>query len=242
MDIYGAHLEIDDVTFTAWPYLRTLTSAEDLTFRRDRAGKFTIAGSRNVRILGGVYGPYENGSNEVAPANRTDSTVPTNILIDAVTIHRYHQTAGLAHVDCPHSSGVNGLTVRHSVFYDVSTSTSCSTSTPSSVPTNVVIEDNFFDCCRSGYFSIYLGAQQGEAFANYLIRNNSTNKPIGIATENRTVANLRFIGNIAPSFHGCGRTGVNADYNVWYLGSKCGSHDKVAPPASAPSQRTTSTS
>jgi hypothetical protein len=125
---------------------------------------------------------------------------------------------------------VNGLTVRHSVFYDCEHfDILFDVDSVVGTPTNVVIEDNFFDCCRSGYFSIYLGDQHGEAFANYLIRNNSTDKPIGVGTENRTVAKLRFIGNIAPSFQGCGRTGVNAEYNVWYLGSKCGSHDQVAP-------------
>lgn len=229
LDLSASHVEIQDATFTAPPYLRTLETADDVTLRRDRAPRFTIAGSSNVRVLGGVYGPYDNSSNSIGPESPTDPKIPRGILLDGVTIHGFHRTDGTSHVDCLLSWGVDGLTIRRSVFYD------CEhfdillvVDSVVGTPTNVVIEDNFLDCCRSGFFSVYLGDQDGESFSNILVRNNSSDKPIGIGPNNRTVANLKFVGNIAPSFQGCGRTGVEVDYNVWYRGEKCGSHDIVA--------------
>ena len=68
----------------------------------------------------------------------------------------------------------------------------------------------------------------GEHWSNFLVRNNSTNKAIGIGLANSTGSSLRFLANIAPSFQGCGRAGVSAHYNIWYRGSRCGRHDRVA--------------
>jgi hypothetical protein len=228
LEISASHLEIQDATFAA-PYLRTLETSDDVTLRRDRARRFTIAGSSNVRILGGVYGPFDNSSNSIAPESPNDPQIPRNILLDGVTIHGFHRTDGVSHVDCLQSWGVDGLTIRRSVFYDCEHFDILLTvDSVKGAPTNVLIENNFLDCCRSGFFSVYLGDQDGESFSNVVVRNNSSNKPIGIGPDNRTIANLTFVGNVAPSFQGCGRTGVKADYNVWYAGTKCGAHDIVA--------------
>ena len=229
LDVVGSHLEFDGMVFTNFQW-RTEPAATDVTFRNDSAPKFTIAGSSQVSVIGGTYGPIDNASNEIAPSSPTDTTVPTNILIDGVTIHGYHQTDGVSHVDCIHSWGVNGLTIRNSLMYDCEHFDILFTlDSVVGSPTNVTIENNFLDCCRSGFFSIYLGDQHGEQWQNFVIRNNSTDEPIGIGPANTTVSGLGFYGNIAPSFQGCGRTGVDADYNVWYAGTVCGAHDQVAP-------------
>jgi chitodextrinase len=230
LEIYGSHLEIDNLNFTSWPYVRTRKTADDVTLRNDTAGKFEVLGSSNVSLIGGSYGPMNDDSNNIAPESPSDSKVPTNILLDGVTIHNFHLTNGTAHVDCLHSWGGNGITIRNSVFYDCEVFDILFTvDSVVGTPTNVTIENNFLDCCRGGFFSIYLGDQHGEKYSNYLIRNNSTDKAIGIGTSNiQTISGLNFYGNIAPSFQGCGKTGVTADYNVWYAGSKCGSHDQVA--------------
>jgi hypothetical protein len=231
IEIWSSHLEFRDLRFTRWPYWRTRRSADDVVMRSDVASKFEVLGSSDVSVLGGVYGPIDNDSNNIAPESPSDSKVPTNVLLDGVTIHGFHETDGSSHVDCLHVWGANGLTVRNSTFFDCEVFDILFTvDSVVGTPTNVTIENNFLDCCRSGFFSIYLGDQHGESYSNYLIRNNSADKAIGIGTSNiKTVSGLRFFSNIAPSFQGCGDTGVSADYNVWYAGSKCGSHDQVAP-------------
>ena len=197
-----------------------------------------------MRILGGTYGPYDNGSNDIAPASPTDRKTPRNILLDGVTIHGFHRTDGSSHVDCLHSWGLNGLTVRRSTFYDCEHFDILLTvDSIMGTPTNVVIENNFLDCCRSGYFSIYLGDQHGETYSNYLIRNNSTNKPIGIGPDDRTVANLRFFGNVAPSFEGCARPGVIPPITTSGTQARGAAHmTESAPHASEPQRNTTSIS
>lgn len=229
LHVYGSHIEIRNIRLTSWPGWRTWRSADDVTLRELTAPKFTILGSSHVSVIGGDYGPFDNGSNEIAPESPTDPKIPTAILLDGVKIHDYSRTDASSHVDCLHTWGVNGLVVRNSVFkncehFDILFTVDSIAGTP----TNVTIENNFLDCCRSGYYSVYLGDETA-SYSNFLVRNNSSNKPMGIRAESSTVSNLRFYGNIAPRFEGCGRPGVTVDYNVWYAGSKCGTHDLVAP-------------
>jgi hypothetical protein len=61
-----------------------------------------------------------------------------------------------------------------------------------------------------------------------LVRNNSSDKDMGIDPSAGIAGNVSFTSNVAPRFQGCGRAGVTVDYNVWFAGAKCGSHDLVA--------------
>jgi hypothetical protein len=228
LHVYGSHVEFRNLRFTTWPYWRTWPTASDVTFRDIRAAKFTIFGSSDVRVIGGDYGPTENDSNVIAPADPSDRKVPTNIVLDHVRIHDFRRTDGTSHVDCLHSWGVNGLVVRNSRFshcqhFDILFTLNSVVGTP----TNITIENNFFDCCLSGYYSVYLGGV-GTRFSNVLIRNNSANRAIGIADTAQTIANVRILSNIAPKLDGCGRRGVVTEYNVWTAGSACGPHDRSA--------------
>ncbi len=230
-DLHASHLELRDIRYTSSPFLRTWRDVDDVTFRNLTGPMFTVMGSSNVSFLGGSFGPVDNRYSSVQSEGANDAKVATNVLFDGVTIHDYRMTDGSSHVDCLHVFGANGLTVRNSRFQNCEAFAILFTKIPNSsvpTPTNVTLENNFFDCCRSGYFSVYLGDQHGELWSNFLVRNNSTDKPIGIGPQNTTGSGLRFFGNVGPSFQGCGRPGVSVDYNVWYSGSKCGGNDKVA--------------
>jgi hypothetical protein len=232
LDVHGSHVKLERMRLTSFPYLRTWRQAADLTFHRLHAARFTIMGSHNVRLRGGNYGPSANAYSSIQSEGANDTKVATNVRLVGVTIHDYRQTDGSSHVDCLHIFGARGVVIRRSLFYNCEAFAILFTKIPSSpvpTPTNVTIENNFIDCCGSGYFSIYLGDQHGERWSNFLVRNNSTNKPIGIGYDNTTVSRLRFLSNIAPSFQGCPRAGVSAHYNIWYHGSRCGRHDRVSP-------------
>jgi chitodextrinase len=202
---------------------------QDATFRNVKAARLGMYG-HDVSVLGGEFGPIDNASTaQVAPTSPSASQVPTNVLIDGASFHGAHMTDGVTHVDCLHSWGVNGLTIRNSRFYDCEHfDILFTTDSVLGSPTNVLIENNFFDCCRSGYYAVYLGDGGGDTWKNITVRNNSSDKDFGIGPRNTTGPNVQFSGNIAPGFDGCGRSGVSVDYNVWYAGSRCGSHDKVA--------------
>jgi parallel beta helix pectate lyase-like protein len=231
LDVHGSHVTIAHMQLTSSPYLQTWKEASDLTFSHLRAARFTIMGSHGVRLLGGNYGPSSNAYSSIQSEGATDTKVATKVRLTGVTIHDYRQTDGSSHVDCLHIFGARNVIIRRSLFYNCEFFAILFTKIPSSpvpTPTDVTIEDNFIDCCGQGYFSIYLGDQHGEHWSNFLVRNNSTNKPIGIGLDNSTGPSLRFLANIAPSFQGCGRAGVSAHYNIWYRGSRCGRHDRVA--------------
>jgi hypothetical protein len=152
------------------------------------------------------------------------------VLVDHVTFHGFHQTDGVSHVDCLHVWGTVGLQIRNSRFVDCEHfDILFNKSGASPSPSHVVIENNVLDCCRSGFYSIYLGDQHGETWSDFLVRNNSSDKPFGIGPANVTIDRIRWIGNIAPRLDGCGRLGVSAAYNVWTTGPACGSHALVAP-------------
>lgn len=231
LEVHGSHLTVQRMRLTSSPYLRTWREASDVTIRRLHASRFAIMGSHNVRLIGGSYGPAHNAYSSISSEGASDTKVATGIRLLGVKIHDYRQTDGSSHVDCLHIFGARGVVIRRSLFYNCEVFAILFTKIPGSpvpTPTNVTIENNFIDCCGSGYFSIYLGDQHGERWSNFLVRNNSTNKPIGIGYDNTTVSRLRFLSNIAPSFQGCHRAGVSAHYNIWYHGSRCGRHDRTS--------------
>ena len=101
----------------------------------------------------------------------------------------------------------------------------------------MTIENNFFDCCRSGYFAIRLADHPGTSWNDVTIRNNSSNKAINL-DGGVPYSNVKVTGNIAPELslytgatggESAVPSGVTVDYNVWYAGSRRGPHDQVAP-------------
>jgi hypothetical protein len=95
-------------------------------------------------------------------------------------------------------------------------------------PSNILIENNFFRCCGSGFYSVQLGGGHGEDFHNVTIRNNSSDKSMTVGTSN-AVDNVDFYNNDVPGIGGCTRGGVTADYNLLFdSSSKCGTHDILA--------------
>ena len=227
LTVYGSRLEFANLDFGEW---KAQDPAERLVFRNVHTGRFTIASAKSISIIGGTAGPFQDTSNNIAPSDLTTPKSPSNILIDGVYFHDYTKETPGAHVDCLHSWGVDGLVVRNSRFthcehFDILLDGGAA----AGLPRHVTIENNFLDCCVSGYFSVYLGvpgAQQ--SWADVLVRNNSSDKDMGIDPSARTAGNVSFTSNIAPRFQGCGRAGVTVDYNVWFAGAKCGSHDLVA--------------
>ena len=199
--------------------------ATDVTFRRVITSRFVIASSTKISVLGGRVGPTNNASNDIGPIDRTTTRAPQSILIDGVTITGFHQADGESHVDCLHVWGVTGLVVRRSRFRDCEHfDMLLNWDGSAGPPQHVLVENNFFDCCRSGYYSVYVGGEGG-GYHDILVRNNSSDKAMGVHDAATVSGNVRFLANVAPGFDGCGHRGVIADYNVWTRGS-CGPHDR----------------
>jgi hypothetical protein len=238
------HLELRRMRFAA--ALTVDAGAQDLTLRDNTLKRFDIISSgarapRDISLIGGSVGPAVNLSSRIASDGTSTTASPTNIVIDRVSFHDFTASAGSgAHVECLQVWAADGLTIRNSKFrncevFDVFLQKLPGGAAPT--PSNIVIENNFFDCCRSGFFSIRLADHAGTSWRNVTIRNNSSDKAINL-DGGVPYSNVKVVGNIAPKLSmytgTTGResavpAGVTVDYNVWYAGAKRGSHDRAAP-------------
>jgi Protein of unknown function (DUF1565) len=227
--VEASHLTLKDFNTGGW---KAAEGSTDLTFQNVNIthGGFFIDSATNVSVLGGVVdgaGQYWTNGNDVKTMSTT-SVVPSGILFDGVTIQNYRRAPGSSdHVDCLHVMAVNGLTIRNSRFANCEAFDILFTMYLGPTPTNILIENNFFRCCGSGFYSVQLGGDHGEAFQNVTIRNNSADKGMTVgANGSNTLANVAYYNNDVPDIGGCDRNGVTADYNVLFDASaKCGPHD-----------------
>ena len=214
-------------------------TARNVTVRDSTMPNFKIfsSGSQaptNISIIGGSIGPSADDNNLIASDGTSTTASPTNVLLDGVTIHDFTLSPGSsAHVECLQVWAVQGLTIRNSVFRNCEVFDIFLQKLPggaAATPTGILIENNFLDCCRSGYFSIRLADHAGTSWQNVTIRNNSTNKAIN-ADPKVPYANVQIVGNVAPQVDTGGAlpAGIRADYNVMSGGARKGPHDVVAP-------------
>jgi hypothetical protein len=228
--IQASHLTLQGFNTGGWTVSQGTT---DITFRDVNIshGEFFVNSATNVSVIGGVVdgaGQYWANGNQVKTMSST-APVPSGILFDGVTIQNYRRDPSSSdHVDCLHVMSVDGLTVRNSRFANCEAFDILFTMFLGPTPTNILIENSFFRCCGSGFYSVQLGGGHGEDFHNVTIRNNSADKDMTVGTTNQ-VANVAFYNNDVPGIGGCTRGGVTADYNVLFgVSSKCGTHDKLA--------------
>ena len=228
--VQASHLTLQDFNTGGWTASQGTT---DLTFANVNIahGEFFVNSATNVSVIGGVVdgaGQYWANGNQVKTMSST-APVPSGILFDGVTIQNYRRNpASSDHVDCLHVMSANGLTVRNSRFANCEAFDILFTMFLGPTPSNILIENNFFRCCGSGFYSVQLGGGHGEDFNNVTIRNNSSDKDMTVGTTNM-VNNVAYYNNDVPGIGGCTRSGVTADYNVLFgVSAKCGPHDLLA--------------
>ena len=229
--IDAPNIEVRRVRTEGWSVLE---HASHVTMRgvQSVAAVF-ITSARDVRVIGGsissVGTPVVNGSQ--IKAAEGSSTPPRDILFDGVAIHDWLRAPGSDyHVDCLHVLAVDGLIVRRSRFWNCEAFDLLFTMFgDAGSPRGVLIENNFFQCCNSGYYSVQLGGGHGETWSDFVIRNNTADKGFTIDPDSEVTGPIRIVGNLAESFPaGACRDGVTVDWNVWEDGRRCGRHDRVA--------------
>jgi hypothetical protein len=221
-------------------------TAQNLNLRGLNIKNFEIFSSggqapRNISFIGGSAGPSVDDNNRIASNGTSTTASPTNILIDGMRIHDFTLSPGSdAHVECLQVWAADGLTIRNSRFRNCEVFDVFLQKLPGGAavtPTNILIENNFMQCCRSGYYAIRMADHPGTQWRNVMIRNNSFDKEIN-PDGGVPYSNVKILGNIGPrlSFftgwtggEGSKPAGITANYNVWYSGSKVGAQDKVAP-------------
>jgi hypothetical protein len=223
-------VQVSGVRTAGWTIL---AHGSRVTFRNvDSSAAVFVTSARNVRILGGsvssVGVPMVNGSQ--IKAAEGSSTPPRNVLFDGVSFHDMLRAPGSSnHVDCLHVMAVDGLIIRRSRFWNCEAfDILFTTFGDAGSPRNVLLENNFFQCCHSGYYAVQLGGGHGERWSHFELRNNTSDSSINVAG---TVSGpIRIIGNLATGLAGSCRAGVTVDWNVSTSASskRCGPHDRIA--------------
>jgi hypothetical protein len=190
-----------------------------------------VTSARDVRVLGGSVSstgrPVVNGSQiKAAEGSRTP---PRNVVFDGVSFHDMLRAPGSSdHVDCLHVMAVDGLIVRRSRFWNCEAFDILFTVFgDAGPPRNVLLENNFFQCCHSGYYAVQLGGGHGERWSDFELRNNTADSSLNVNVASEVTGPIRIIGNLAPGLAGSCRAGVTADWNVWTHGPRCGPHDRI---------------
>jgi hypothetical protein len=243
LHVTARHLELRGMRFSNPLFIDA--SAQDVTMRLNTLKKFELFSDaaqapRDISFIGGSIGPSADDNNRIGSNGTSTTASPTNILIDGVNIHDFTLTPGSgAHVECLQVWAVDGLTIRNSTFRNCDQFDVFLQKLPggaAATPSNILIENNFMDCCASGFFSIRLADHAGTSWRNVTIRNNSMDKAPNLDA-GVPYSNVKVLNNIAPALslytgatggEGSLPAGVTVDYNVWYAGAKRGSHDQVA--------------
>jgi hypothetical protein len=221
LNVHARHLEIRDMRIA--DFWTTDVSVADVTFRNVSAPGFIINSSRDVRVIGGSYGPSIDDKPQVAAW--PDTIEPRNILIDDVYFHDMTRSNSSIHTECLQFGAGNGLVLRNSRFWHcdiMNVHFGHWGDTPD--PRNIVVEDNFFSTSTDAaggetYYSLMLRG----GWDNTLIRNNSATQPMLINVYGGGNHDIRMIGNAAPADNCDSR--VVYSHNVW-VGRKCGRTDK----------------
>jgi hypothetical protein len=208
-------------------------AARDVVLRElEIVGALFITSAEKISVLGGSVGPGTDVSSQIKAASGAKSP-PRDIRIEGVTFHDFTRSDPNAHVDCLHVLSAERLVLRGNSFRNCEAFNVLFTKFgEAGSPRDILIENNTFSCCRSGFYSLYFGGGHGERWRDILVRNNSADKPFSISMDAvGPGAGIRFLSNVAPQLNPllCGLPGVEWDYNVWAEGSPCGEHDRVAP-------------
>jgi hypothetical protein len=225
--VEASHVEFRGFKATLWKS----RLGTDQTFRNLDVGLFYIHGSRNVRVLGGDVGPYDNTDSQIASL---DGRVPTKILIEGVRFHDARKTDPKAHTECLQIGSGVGVTIRGNRFlrcadHDIFIRSWGNVNDSPHPLRDFLIENNFFDKPVGGHYSVRLSEQDGWPCEHFLIRNNSA---LGNMYSNCEAKNVLFLSNLQPTKSGfsCSEgNGAEWDYNTYSEGEPCGPHDQVAP-------------
>lgn len=226
LNVSAAHVEFRNLTMESGS-LNVHSPANDVTLRDSVAtdGGLFVFGGSNISIIGGSFGPGVDFHSQIAPW--PENTPISNVLIDGVTFHDWRRSGPGVHTECLQVAAGNGITIRNSRFrncdvFDL-TFTMYLTDEP---PTNITLENNFFDVVDDGFFAVWFQAD-ATAWSNVLVRNNSTLEDIAIDA-GPPLTNVRFVNNLGALNQASCHPQVTYRHNVWD-GAACGPSDRNAP-------------
>jgi chitodextrinase len=220
----AAHIEFRDFTVTSSTLNRQ--QASWITYRGITMRQFLVRSADHISYIDSEVGP--NGSNDgmnwiTAAYETTDPA--TDVLLDNVRIHDFTKHNSGAHVDCIGIDDVDGLVIRNSRLWNCEHFSIIFGDDNSSgrAARNALLENNFFDCCYSGYYSLGFGGVDGPM----TVRFNSMT--LGMGWLGGSVEGLTLDSNVVSGNNSANCSEATWRYNVVASGSSCGGGGVVAP-------------
>ncbi len=220
----AAHIEFRDFTVSSSTLNRQ--QAQWITYRGIKMRQFLVRSADHISYIDSEVGPNESndGMNWITAAYQTTDPA-TDVLLDNVRIHDFTKHNAGAHVDCIGIDDVDGLIIRNSRIWNCEHFSIIFGNDVESerASRNALLENNFFDCCYSGYYSLGFGDVEGPM----LVRFNSMT--LGMGWLGGSVVGLTFDSNIISGNSSANCSGATWRYNVVASGSACGGGGVVAP-------------
>jgi len=224
--VRASYLELRNFTVTSSTYNRE--RAQWITYRNIKMRQFFIRGADHVSYYDSEVGPNtsDDGMNWITAAYQTNDG-SSDILLDGVRIHDFKKWNSGAHVDCIGIDDVDGLVIRNTRIWNCEHFSLIFGKDLWSyrASRNVLLENNFFDCCYSGYYSIGLGDVEGPM----MIRFNSLT--LGLGWLGGSVVGATLDSNVISNNNSANCSNATWRYNVVASGSACGGGGLVAPTA-----------
>ena len=229
------HFELRDVIVDGVVRLRWGT--EDVTLRGVDAAGLVITSARDVRVLGGDYGPMIDGVSHINACGVPGCFPAEDVLIDGALFHDYTVTDPAKHSECLLIWPGRRVTIRRSTFRnctDFDILVKPYNTALVGLPGEITIENSVLDdpivgddCrCRRGGNAIAFTAGSGERWAGAVARYNSALGGIRVDPE---VTGAVVEGNVArkDSRSSC-QPNVRFAHNVW-SGVACAATDRRSP-------------
>ena len=180
-----------------------------------------IQTARNLLVKGGSYGGNQNG-----PTVQTGGTpASSNLTFDGVDFHDAVATNSTVHMECIWAGGVQGFTVRNSIFRNCAYFDIFFTTLNGPDPKDVLLENNVFEVTKqwngqNAPYAINVANWLTKA-ENFTFRNNVFGGDVAI--QPTTIVNMKLVGNVG-AVASC-KGGVSYSYNV-FTNAKCSTTDK----------------
>lgn len=237
LNVYGAHLELRGLAFSAGWYVRQ--GAEDVTFRDTTTRSFSIGSARGVSILGGRVGPLlatGDADPKVSKSSATSSSAPTDILIDGVAFQDIGRVPGSGlHIECLQVGAADGLLIRRSTFDGCATQSILVSSWGRDYPLrDVTVEDGRFGTVPEGYHTVKISVSSaGAPCERCRVLRNVASKPIAVDVS-APGSSILVSGNsvpsadlAAPGWCDAGLSGVVWDSNTFARTPTCGTNARI---------------
>jgi chitodextrinase len=198
-----------------------------ITYRGMKMRQFLVRSADHISYIDSEVGPNgnEDGMNWITAAYQTDDPA-TDVLLDNVRIHDFSKHNSGAHVDCIGIDDVDGLVIRNSKLWNCEHFSIIFGNDVESgrASRNALLENNFFDCCYSGYYSLGFGDVEGPM----MVRFNSMT--LGMGWLGGSVVGLTFDSNVIDGNSSANCSKATWRYNIVADGSACGGGGAIAPP------------